>query len=487
MFNPSSRLVKEDWMQALNYEDMTINQKKIYDNFMRQLKKSEDEYSKQRDSFEREIKNLSLEIEEIQDVFDAALADLSQKRFSMTTTIQTLSIYLSLLEEDLVESEIIAEQIFSLDKALQEEIRRKSISNDSQKDLMLSISNLHNQAKSFKCDCKESDEELNKAVSRGFPNKGMRRTIKDLFDISRVPNDWGGHSSECCIAPMQMCHIPTDIDLSATLLNQLNYIREKKFDGLIKLEETFARIRQVETEITLVTENNERNTERIHNLERERSTLKDRLSFLNLLSYAVVKVRRDKNEVDNSIDFPEYRSSKIISQQEIEEYNCHIRLLGDKKVCNLKNIQIIQEEIRQLKWENELLDLKIVNSREKQTDIQLLRLTSPVKAAIFSENDTSNKASSSREADIGVAISNLAKCHEKAKLKLTKSKKELLRKVKDIITENSDISNQNKSLRDEMREGELLYEKYLSVSAISCLHIIIRSIKTPHLFPHRSL
>ena len=446
-------------METLHYEDMSREQKKVYDDFMQQLNQAEEGYNKQRLSLEQEIETLKLEIRIIENEFDMQLKDLSQQRFCLSTTIATDMVYLAQLEQDLAEREFIQEQIRIIDTKLKDMYDTRSMFSANMDDAMANISRLNTQINICKDECKSVDKNCKQIMTQISTNKSDRLVLKELIILDPFIN-----SDENKVKDLVINDIPGEISVNADTIKALNCVRITRLKRQKELNDLLVQKYATEDAKSCINKDNGCNDKNILGLEEESNMLKSRIDLLDRTKRIVVRVTRGQNEVDNTIDVPAYQISGIVPMQKVQDYNFRLRTLGDQQILILKKIQTLRDENRKLCWENELLDLKIATSREKHTDIQLLRLTGLLKSTFFSETGETRNSACSREADMTLAITKLSHNHSKTKAQLTKARDNLIRKVKEMLTENTSIAIQQDTLRSDVVEAESMYEVHRPVS-----------------------
>ena len=108
--------------------------------------------------------------------------------------------------------------------------------------------------------------------------------------------------------------------------------------------------------------------------------------------------------------------------------------------------------------------MKIIAAQEKYTDIQLLRLTGPIKAFIANGDNAECKFDiRNRIETMEMTKIKMKNNHEKSKTKLEKEKRRLCRNIKDRLKDNSDMLTELESLRDEVVKIENLHAEKIEV------------------------
>jgi len=193
--------------------------------------------------------------------------------------------------------------------------------------------------------------------------------------------------------------------------------------------------------------------DQISDLEKERSSIAERIEFYDINLEVLVAVKQGQDEIAQDPVTTDYSDAMLVDRDVVKVTNEAIRKLGKEKVAILTKIKNFRKNINFMLWEHKFLEETANNLDEHYTDLHMLRVTKSLQSFI-KDGDTANK----QKAEIEKAEAKLEhmKVQHAAKMqKLEAKMNKISHQTDERTAENDRLSEQIGQLKGnvEMRES----------------------------------
>lgn len=170
----------------------------------------------------------------------------------------------------------------------------------------------------------------------------------------------------------------------------------------------------------------------------------------------LLRLRQGLDEVAESpVELPDYGDARLIPVAVVERINESIRKLGDEKVKTLTKMKNYRKRINFMAWEVEYMDRQAVNLEQHYTDLQLLRVTKNLQAAL--KGDAGPHKDRERVERTEQRMSVMGKTHKDKVDRLGHQLRKVLATVRERTTENARLVRQVKELETAVEQREGIY------------------------------
>merc|ERR1711865_1281628 len=193
--------------------------------------------------------------------------------------------------------------------------------------------------------------------------------------------------------------------------------------------------------------------DQISDLEKERSSIAERIEFYDINLEVLVAVKQGQDEIAQDPVTTDYSDAMLVDRDVVKVTNEAIRKLGKEKVAILTKIKNFRKNINFMLWEHKFLEETANNLDEHYTDLHMLRVTKSLQSFI-KDGDTANK----QKAEIEKAEAKLEhmKVQHAAKMqKLEAKMNKISHQTDERTAENDRLASQIGQLKGnvEMRES----------------------------------
>ncbi|XP_061693101.1 cilia- and flagella-associated protein 43 isoform X3 [Syngnathoides biaculeatus] len=165
-------------------------------------------------------------------------------------------------------------------------------------------------------------------------------------------------------------------------------IRRTKIDTEHKIKASAATLAEMEASLQKKREEDETAEQEIEYLAVELENLREeKKNFLTDITVQFL-LKQGQVEVTNTDLIPDYSESILLHRGKVEELNRTIRTLGEQKIAVMVQTKDFRKGIIQVEWDNTMRRMQIEDLKNKERDIQKLRLTEDHKEYLKTDSDS---------------------------------------------------------------------------------------------------
>ncbi|XP_061545392.1 cilia- and flagella-associated protein 43 isoform X1 [Phycodurus eques] len=351
-------------------------QLKEYENKVKELNTEKEKYRK---SLENEIKGLQKITKEATERFDEGLKKLFERKIKSDIAICQEELKIKTLNYSVLMEEVMRNEELELVQKLKEmSAQRKKMGEDLQK--------FENEVESFQ----ESYNNIvadDKAQDKDFRKEFMsvhKAHVDQLYKLfKRRPRGQKKNAMEELDAQRNMPE-----GLTLPLWERFCQIRRTKIDTEHKIKATGATLAEMQASLLKKREEDETGEQEIEYLAAELENLREeKKNFLTDITVQFL-LKQGQVEVTNMDLIPDYSESILLHRGKVEELNHTIRTLGEQKIAMMVQTKDFRKGIIQVEWDNTMRRMQIEDLKNKERDIQKLRLTEDHKEYLKTDSDS---------------------------------------------------------------------------------------------------
>ncbi len=266
------------------------------------------------------------------------------------------------------------------------------------------------------------------------------------------------------VEPISKEFIPEGFDIDNQVWNMMQKLRLEKIEHERRVKSmtaTFEESKEIHENIRkeeIQSKNNLTNLKlKMTDVEKEQreSVLREEI---------LVSIRYGQNEVPDESQ-ADYHSTSLVPINLINRTNKQISSLGKEKIQNLKKLKNSSKILNHMKWNDEVLDMKLNHCKDLYVDFQLLRLNTQVKMLIAGTNGDEealkNKKLQETRSERQKTI-----CEQKIN-KIKKQEKQLQQVIEERNSENLRLEVEIENLQKSIDHKEKSRENVIKTSAES--------------------
>eukprot|EP00163_Fabomonas_tropica_P014758 TRINITY_DN2681_c0_g1_i3.p1 TRINITY_DN2681_c0_g1~~TRINITY_DN2681_c0_g1_i3.p1 ORF type:complete len:1349 (-),score=493.19 TRINITY_DN2681_c0_g1_i3:86-4132(-) len=470
-------LVKPEWMETTAPEDLTDEQKKAIKEFEEEVEKRALEKEKHRKALETELKKLKTQIAEIQEAFDARLAQQLELRNEHDTRIyhhelNIIHLSRSLLREenDKLKEERLLSELETLKK---EKGRTASTLTEFKREVdqyREGVENLVMQdkvmEKTFRKDFADADEFLDplfRLFRRRHKQRGgdQRRVVTPDSDDPFAKADALAAEKNATGVQAYLAQNALDYDNDAPeglpeyLWERLLEARQKKLESEAEIRRRNAVLQEIVRYQTMLTEEDEAARTKIDQLLSRLSAFRDERMKLAANLEKLFHLKQGQVEVEQEAVVTDYGDAVLINRNVVQQLNDRIKELGREKVVYLQQIKDIRKTIHELDWENTKLDMEAEDLLQKTRDFQLLRVTKALQELIKGGGSNRHAA---EIAMLEKKSDHSKKVHEDKVMEKKRTLAKLKKLIREKETDNHKLEEHIEHLEVSVSERRNIYE-----------------------------
>uniref|UniRef100_A0A7S1UCA8 Cilia- and flagella-associated protein 43 n=1 Tax=Phaeomonas parva TaxID=124430 RepID=A0A7S1UCA8_9STRA len=158
----------------------------------------------------------------------------------------------------------------------------------------------------------------------------------------------------------------------------------------------------------------------------------------------------------------DYDDAQLIAVNLVENINKSIRRLGDEKVKTLTKMKDYRKRINYMEWENQYMDMQERAIELKYKDLQLLRVTKNLQAALKGEVGAEKDRERVEKLEARMAV--ISKTHKNKIERTSQQTRKLGAQLRDRTTENARLLRQLRELETAVSVREGIYRSRLESS-----------------------
>ncbi|XP_061824300.1 cilia- and flagella-associated protein 43 [Nerophis lumbriciformis] len=386
-----SEVPQPEFVLAKPDNQWTEEEKKLFKEYDKKVKELDTEKDKYRKSLENEIKSLQKATKDATERFDDGLKKLFERKIKSDMAICQEELKIKILSYS-----ILMEEVMGIDekehksKLGQMEANKKNMSEELQK-FQKEVEFSHESFDNIVAEDKALDKEFRKEFS-GL-HKAMVDQLYKLF--KRRPRGPKKNAMEELDAPKNM---PEGVN--ATVWEKFCLVRKNKIDSEQNIKMKASLLAEMQASLHQKQEENQAAQQDIeHFKEQLENMCKEKQHFLTDIMVQFL-LKQGQVEVINADFIPDYSDSVLLHRTVVEDLNQTIMNLGEQKLAMLMQTKDFRKGIIQVEWDNTMRRMQIEDLKNKERDIQKLRLTEDHKEYLKSDSDSRvcRQATSMKEA-----------------------------------------------------------------------------------------
>ncbi|XP_061915201.1 cilia- and flagella-associated protein 43 isoform X2 [Entelurus aequoreus] len=408
-----SEVPQPEFVLAKPDNQWTEEEKKLFKEYDKKVKELDTEKDKYRKSLENEIKSLQKATKDATERFDDGLKKLFERKIKSDMAICQEELKIKILSYS-----ILMEEVMGIDekehqsKLGQMEANKKKMGEELQK-FQKEVEFFHESFDNIVTEDKALDKEFRKEFS-GL-HKAMVDQLYKLF--KRRPRGPKKNAMEELDAPKNMPE-----GANATVWEKFCHVRKTKIDSEHNIKVKASLLAEMQATLHQKQEENQAAQQDIeHFKEQLENMCKEKQHFLTDIMVQFL-LKQGQVEVINADFIPDYSDSVLLHRTVVENLNQTIMNLGEQKIAMLMQTKDFRKGIIQVEWDNTMRRMQIEDLKNKERDIQKLRLTEDHKEYLKSDSD-------SRVCKQATSMKEALAMQQKTYLKDVKHRKEKIRNL----------------------------------------------------------
>ncbi|XP_054654462.1 cilia- and flagella-associated protein 43 [Dunckerocampus dactyliophorus] len=374
-----SEVSQPEFILAKANNQWSEEEKKLVKEYEKKVKELNTEKDKYRKSLENEIRGLQKATKDATERFDDSLRKLFERKIKSDMAICQEELKIKVLSYSMLMEEVMGIEEKELQLKLGQMLANKRKMGEELQSFERDLELFQEKYDNIVTEDKALDKDFRKEFSS--LHKAMVDQLYKLF--KRRPRGPKKHAMEELDAPRNMPE-----GLSATVWEKFCQVRKTKIDSehnvkakASSLAAMQATLHQKQDEDQFAEQEIEHLTELLENLREEKKHfLKDiMVQFL---------LKQGQVEVTNTDLIPDYSDSILLHRTVVEDLNQTIRSLGEQKIAMLVQTKDFRKGIIQVEWDNTMRRMQIEDLKNKERDIQMLRLTEDHKEYLKTDSDS---------------------------------------------------------------------------------------------------
>ncbi|XP_051935831.1 cilia- and flagella-associated protein 43 [Hippocampus zosterae] len=374
-----SEVPQPEFVLAKPNNQWSEEEKKQFKEYEKKVKELNTEKDKYRKSLENEIKSLQKTTKEATDRFDEGLKKLFEMKIKSDMAICQEELKIKALNYSVLMEEVMKNEEMEQAQKLEEmSAQRKRMAEDLQK-FEKDVELFQESYENILADDKAQDKDFRKEFSN--LHKAHVDQLYKLF--KRRPRGQKKNAMEELDAHRNMPE-----GLNQPVWEKFCQIRRTKIDTEHKIKATAATLAEMQATLLKRREADEAAKQDMECLATELENLREEKN--NFLTDITVQflLKQGQVEVTNTDLIPDYSESILLHRGKVEELNHTILTLGEQKIATMVQTKDFRKGIIQVEWDNTMRRMQIEDLKNKERDIQKLRLTEDHKEYLKSDSDS---------------------------------------------------------------------------------------------------
>ncbi|XP_057704810.1 cilia- and flagella-associated protein 43 isoform X1 [Corythoichthys intestinalis] len=367
-----------EFIQGKPNNEWTDEEKKQFKEYEKKVKEFATEKEKYRKSLENEIKGLQKLTKEATERFDEGLKKLFERKIKSDMAICQEELKIKILNYSVLMEEVLGNEEKELvQKFKKMSVRKKKMEEDLQK-FEKECTLFQESHENIVADDKNQDKDFRKEFSN--LHKAHVDQLYKLF--KRRPR---GHKSNAMDELDSQKNMPEGLNLP--VWEKFCQIRRTKIDTEHQIKSTAATLAEMIASLQKRREDDLAAEKDIEQLALKLENLREeKENFLTDIPVQFL-LKQGQVEVTNMDLIPDYSDSILLDRSKVEELNQTIRTLGEQKIATMVQTKDFRKGIIQVEWDNTMRRMQIEDLKNKERDIQKMRLTEDHKEYLKSDGD----------------------------------------------------------------------------------------------------
>ncbi|KAM9809207.1 cilia- and flagella-associated protein 43 isoform 2-T7 [Syngnathus typhle] len=368
-----------EFVLAKPNNEWSEEEKKQFKEYEKKVKELDTEKDKYRKSLENEIKSLQKATKDATDRFDEGLKRLFEMKIKSDMAICQEELKIKTLNYSVLMEEIMKNEEMELAQKLKEMSAQRIKMGKELEEFEKEVESFQESYENIVADDKAQDKDFRKEFAN--LHKAHVDQLYKLF--KRRPR---GHRKNAMDELDSHRNMPEG--LNQPVWEKFCQIRRTKIDTEHKIKSTAATLAEMQASLLKKREDDETAEREIEFLTTELENLREKKQ--NFLTDITVQflLKQGQVEVTNMDLIPDYSDSILIHRSKVEELNQMIRTLGEQKITTMVQTKDFRKGIIQVEWDNTIRRMQIEDLKNKEWDIQKLRLTEDHKEYLKTDTDS---------------------------------------------------------------------------------------------------
>ncbi|XP_061693099.1 cilia- and flagella-associated protein 43 isoform X2 [Syngnathoides biaculeatus] len=354
-------------------------EKKQFKEYEKKVKELNTEKEKYRKSLENEIKGLQKATKEATERFDEGLKKLFERKIKSDMAICQEELKIKTLNYSVLMEEVMRNEEIDLAQKLKETSAQRKKKADDLEKFEKEVESFQESYDNLVADDKAQDKDFRKEFAS--VHKAHVDQLYKLF--KRRPR---GHKRNAMEELDSQRNMPEG--LTPPVWERFCQIRRTKIDTEHKIKASAATLAEMEASLQKKREEDETAEQEIEYLAVELENLREeKKNFLTDITVQFL-LKQGQVEVTNTDLIPDYSESILLHRGKVEELNRTIRTLGEQKIAVMVQTKDFRKGIIQVEWDNTMRRMQIEDLKNKERDIQKLRLTEDHKEYLKTDSDS---------------------------------------------------------------------------------------------------
>ncbi len=426
---------------------------------------------------------LSLSIQEKIDNFNKSLKSLSTERMSVNEKLRIIELYRTLLAKSVFQSEIDSRS----HQKLQKELIRLKDEHEKSKLRLEKAMTAYEEMKTAVKEKANKDRTMNKRFRGRIQNESdhpldqetlrllcqlfQRRditlqsnsdyvddeyfiSVRDPFytDRKNKDNPFTSEQDTSSMVP-KVVDIPEGFSIDDKMWEALKTLREEKIQIEIELAQVKNKAEEAKEYVDTESSEEQNLSNNIARVSDELKVLHQKMEERAKCPEFLISIKQGQDEVKNKNDdkiIADYSDAIFIPSTTMNDANDMVSKLVEERLGILEKIEKVENAICQLKWENEVLELRHQDAKELLKDYRLLKLTPQLRKMLNGETyDPADEEKKFKDQH-----SQRKLVHDKNMKMLKREKSVLHRAIVKREEDNIRLREQMKSFRETLKSKE---------------------------------
>ncbi|XP_077439060.1 cilia- and flagella-associated protein 43 isoform X2 [Vanacampus margaritifer] len=373
-----AEVAQPEFVLAKPNNQWTEDEKKQFKEYEKKVKELDTEKDKYRKSLETEIRGFQKTTKEATDRFDEGLKKLFEMKIKSDMAICQEELKIKALNFSVLMEEVMRNEEMELTQKLKEMSAQRTTMAEELQKFEKEVEAFHESYENIVADDKDKD------FRKEFSNL-HKAHVDQLYKLfKRRPR---GHKKNAMEELDSLRSMPEGLNLP--VWEKFCQIRRTKIDTEQKIKTTATTLADMQATLVKKREEDETAEEEIKYLATELENMrKEKTNFLTDITVQFL-LKQGQVEVTNMDLIPDFSESILLNRGEVEELNHTIRTLGDQKIAVMVQTKDFRKGIIQVEWDNTMRRMQIEDLKNKERDIQKMRLTEDHKE--YLKTDTDNR------------------------------------------------------------------------------------------------
>ncbi|XP_077585258.1 cilia- and flagella-associated protein 43 [Stigmatopora nigra] len=392
-----------DFVQGKPNNEWTDEEKKQFKEFEKNVKEMNAEKDKYRKLLENEIKGLQKNTKEATERFDDGLKKLFERKIKSDMAICQEELKIKTLNYSILMEKVLKNEEMELVQKLKAMAAQKKKMEEGLRKFENECAEFQESHENIIADDKNQDKDFRKEFSnlhkahvdqlyklfkrrpRWVPFLAFYFENTSAFWFKMFLFAFRGHKKNAMDELDSHRNMPDG--LNQPVWEKFCQIRRTKVDTEHKIKTTAVTLAEMMTSLQKMGEEDQAAEEDIKQIEEELENLREeKQNFLTDIPVQFL-LKQGQVEVANTDLIPDYRNSILLHRSRVEELNNTIQNLGEQKIATMVQTKDFRKGIIQVEWDNTMRRMQIEDLKNKERDIQKLRLTEDHKEYLKADGD----------------------------------------------------------------------------------------------------